>query len=252
MAPDRHAPVDRARFLYTPRRTVMLKNFLVVGTQRTGSTALHRALNFHPAIACGNEWTHEVSPFSKFSVTERALRGDLDVLDERQRKRISQTLHPGTEWLGFKICSARQTSGSFIRYAPALWFDRLEATSAGCRAGVIRDHRRDPSSGSVKYLSDQHRMWTGNKYPEDARRRCGGQGTASPCEQALDRRTSVRAQRNQSVPRRELRGFPRFEPRDGDGARHVPGLRSDRSRPSTTSSEASEPPRAHCISNFDG
>jgi hypothetical protein len=54
----------------------MPKNFVIVGTQRTGSTALFNLLNIHPEIACGAEWTYNRSWHEKIEVFERALRGD--------------------------------------------------------------------------------------------------------------------------------------------------------------------------------
>jgi hypothetical protein len=150
-------------------------NFLVVGTQRTGSTALHRALNFHPSIACGNEWTQHVSPLRKFAVTERALSGDFSILDARQRERISRSFHADTQWLGFKILF--RSSDKWLlhpRFAPALWFDRLEAytrwLSRRPHVRVIHIVRRSPIEWlKSKYLSDETRMWTGGKYPDDLR-----------------------------------------------------------------------------------
>jgi len=169
----------------------MLKNFLVLGTQRTGSTALHRALNFHPAITCGNEWTQHVSPLRKFPVTERALRGDLSVLDRRQRKRIGHTLRAGTEWLGFKILF--RSSDKWLvhpRYAPALWMDRLEAylrwLARRPSVRVIHIVRRDPVEWlKSKYLSDATHRWTGGSYPEGTR-------IEVPVENALRRLASKR------------------------------------------------------------
>jgi hypothetical protein len=153
----------------------MLENFLILGTQRTGSTALHRALNFHPAIACGNEWTQDVSPLRKFDVTERGLRGDFSVLSERQRRRIGPKFGPETRMLGFKILF--RSSDKWLlhpRLAPALWADRLEGyirwVAQRPALRVIHIVRSDSMEWlKSKYLSDATQSWTGRQYPESLR-----------------------------------------------------------------------------------
>jgi LPS sulfotransferase NodH len=105
----------------------MARNFIIVGTQRTGSTALYHSLNFHAAIACGGEWTQNVSWRKKLHVAQRALGGDFTVLSHRNRERINTVFHENTLWLGFKLLF--RSSNKWLlhpRFAPVLWSDRLE------------------------------------------------------------------------------------------------------------------------------
>jgi hypothetical protein len=149
-----------------------MKNFLIVGTQRTGSTALHRALNFHAQIACGGEWTLEVPSHRKLSVAEKGLRGDFSDLGERQRIRIERVFHDGTKWLGFKLLF--RSSGRWIvhpRFAPAIWLDRLEGHIAWLARRrdirVIHIVRRDPVEWlKSKFVSDRFQSWAGKEYPK--------------------------------------------------------------------------------------
>jgi hypothetical protein len=154
-------------------RQRVLKNFLIVGTQRTGSTALVRSLTFHPDIACGDEWTQHVPAHRKFAVTERALRGDFSVLTPIQRKRIEPAFGPQSRWLGFKLLF--RSSAKWLlhpRLAPALWLDRFAAYHRwiAARPGlhVIHIVRRDPVDWlKSKYLADTSRAYAAKAYPED-------------------------------------------------------------------------------------
>lgn len=150
----------------------MYRNFIIVGTQRTGSTALFRSLNFHPDVACGGEWTQDVPARRKLAVAERALSGDFSVLTPRQRKRIEPDFRPDTRWLGFKLLF--RSSGIWLfhpRLAPALWLDRLDgfigwiASRPAMR--VIHVVRLDPIDWlKSKYLADKSRAYAARAYPE--------------------------------------------------------------------------------------
>lgn len=150
----------------------MRRNFIIVGTQRTGSTALFRSLNFHPDVACGSEWTQDVPAHRKIRVAERGLAGDLTALSDRQRRRIESFLTPEARWLGFKLLF--RSSGFWRvhpRLAPALWLDRLEAFRRWIAAHpdlhVIHVMRNDPVEWlKSKYLADTSRAFAGQDYPE--------------------------------------------------------------------------------------
>lgn len=151
----------------------MFRNFLIVGTQRTGSTALVRSLTFHPDVACGDEWTQRVPAHRKFQVTEKSLSGDFSALTELQRKRIDPAFGSGTRWLGFKLLF--RSSDKWLihpRFAPALWLDRfgsyLRWVAARPALHVIHIVRNDPVDWlKSKYLADTSRAYAGKAYPED-------------------------------------------------------------------------------------
>jgi hypothetical protein len=151
----------------------VLRNFLIVGTQRTGSTALVRSLTFHPEIACGDEWTQHVPVHRKLSVTSRALAADFSVLTEAQRRRIAPAFGPQTRWLGFKLLF-RSTGKWFVspRLAPALWLDRFDGYRKWIAnhplLRVIHIVREDPIDWlKSKYLADTSRAYAGKAYPEN-------------------------------------------------------------------------------------
>jgi hypothetical protein len=108
----------------TPGRP--LRNFLIVGTQRSGSGAFAEALNCHPAIACGTEWTQNT--WRKFSIIEAALEGDFRLLLHGHALDIRRRMTPEKSALGFRrLFRASSRWIGHPRFAPALLADRLEA-----------------------------------------------------------------------------------------------------------------------------
>jgi hypothetical protein len=103
-------------------------SFLVVGTQRTGSSALANSLNTHPNISCGWEWTQKSSVLNKIAVAEEALSGDFRVLDRRHQKMLEGSVSASTAWLGFRRLF-RSTNRWLIhpRWSPANLVDQFEA-----------------------------------------------------------------------------------------------------------------------------
>lgn len=76
--------------------------FMIVGTYRTGSSALVHALNCHPKIACGLEWTQRVLPWRALAMTEHSLAGHLAVLRPKHQKQMEIVFSPSKTALGFK------------------------------------------------------------------------------------------------------------------------------------------------------
>jgi hypothetical protein len=151
-----------------------MQNFLIVGTQRTGSTALVRSLTFHPQIASGGEWVQHVPAFRKLAVAEQALAGDFSALTPRQRELVESRLNAGTKWLGFKVLF--RSSNKWIwhpRLAPALWLDRLEGFRkflvSRSEIRVIHIIRNDQIDWlKSKYLADRSKVYAaGRTYPEE-------------------------------------------------------------------------------------
>ena len=106
----------------------MMKNFLVVGVQRTGSSALAESLAMHPHVACGWEWTKDVDWRYKIRAGQHALRGDFLSLPERHRAHMTEVFNSSIVWLGFRRLF--RASGKWLIhpfFTPALWVDRLEA-----------------------------------------------------------------------------------------------------------------------------
>jgi hypothetical protein len=156
----------------------MPKNFLIVGTQRTGSQAFYAALNIHPAVVCGGEWTQRVMWPRKVSMAKRALDGDFHHLISRRPallEHYTSSFTPQTEWLGFKILFS--SSDKWIghpRFAPTLMKDSLGGHLRWLRSRpdiyIIQIIRRDTIDWlKSKYVARHTGLYTNKQYPEGTR-----------------------------------------------------------------------------------
>ena len=104
-----------------------MKNFLIVGTQRTGSSALAEFVGLHPMVTCGWEWTLQVPWRRKLEVAEQALAGNFSFLIQKHQDHMANVFDSRKIWLGFR-CLFRSSNKWIIhpRFSPALWLDRLE------------------------------------------------------------------------------------------------------------------------------
>jgi LPS sulfotransferase NodH len=103
-------------------------NFIIVGTQRTGSSVLAEAIGAHPQIACGWEWTQRGWRDNKIALAERGLAGDFAFLDAKNRAHMAEVIGRQTRWLGFRRLF--RSSDKWLlhpRISPPLWVDRFEA-----------------------------------------------------------------------------------------------------------------------------
>ena len=152
------------------------RNFLIVGTQRTGSQALYQALNLHPEVVCVGEVTHQVSYLLKLRAAEKALRGDLTTLignRPKDRRIVAARSPKEAGWLGIKILF--RSSDKWLahpRWAPALLLDRLDAHLAWLKSRpdihVIHLIRRDSIDWlKSKYLSRTTGLMMKKEYPSE-------------------------------------------------------------------------------------
>ena len=149
-----------------------MKNFLIVGTQRTGSSAIAEALSFHPMISCGWEWTQDVLWHRKLSVAKRALTGYFEVLSEKDRAHMVKTFNPKGKWLGFRRLF--RASNKWIihpRFSPALWMDRFEEhlkwIAMRDDIHIIHVVRNNNLAWlRSKFMSRKTNLYVGKRYPE--------------------------------------------------------------------------------------
>ncbi len=149
-----------------------MRNFVIVGTQRTGSSALAEALALHPDIACGWEWSQR-SPFNKkISIAKESLSGDFRNLDNNNQKHMLGLDLSTIDWLGYRRLF--RSSAKWIvhpRYSPALLVDRLGAHlrwfSSRPNIHVIHIIRRDNLAWiRSKVMSRASGKFFGEAYPE--------------------------------------------------------------------------------------
>ena len=104
-----------------------MKNFIIVGVQRTGSSALAESIGLNQMVTCGWEWTQRVPWKRKIEVAERALTGDFSLLKQEDKDHMTKVFDQRKSWLGFRRLF-RASNKWIIHpcFCPALWLDRLE------------------------------------------------------------------------------------------------------------------------------
>ncbi len=153
----------------------MRSNFVIVGTQRTGSSAIAQSIGLHPRISCGWEWSLHASWRNKIKVPEAALAGDFSGLRHLERDHIASSLKPGAKWLGYR--SLFRSSDKWLfrpSWSPALWMDRLNAHlewfASRPEIHIVHIVREDNIAWlRSKYMSRATNTYTSTTYPEDLR-----------------------------------------------------------------------------------
>ena len=144
-----------------------MKNFIVVGTQRTGRSALAELIGAHEKMVCGWEWTVRTNYRKKITTAEQALSGNFDKLAHKHRDYMKSVLKPNTECLGYR--QLFRSSHKWLwhpRYSPALYIDRLSAFKdwiSDCpNLHVIHIVRKDNIAWlTSKSISNQTGKYTG-------------------------------------------------------------------------------------------
>ena len=152
-----------------------MKNFIIVGVQRTGSSALAESIGLHPQVASGWEWTQKVSWVKKISAAERGLAGDFTLLPSNEQKHMASVFQTDMEWLGFRRLF--RASDKWIGHpcmAPALWVDRLEDHILWLRGRrdihIIHLVRRQTLDWLKSvYVAKATNYYVNQKYPADLR-----------------------------------------------------------------------------------
>jgi hypothetical protein len=150
-----------------------MKNFVIVGTQRTGSSALAESIGLHPAVACGWEWSLRVPWHLKIAAPEKAFRGDFSLLADHEREHMERIFSEKTVWLGYR--SLFRSSDKWLiapKYSIALLADRFHAylrwLSQQADLHIVHIVRRDNIEWlKSKFVSSASNSYVGKEYPED-------------------------------------------------------------------------------------
>lgn len=148
-------------------------NFLIVGAQRTGSSALAEVIGNRDEISCGWEWTQRAMPWKKIKLAKLGLDGVFTSLDTNHQQHMQRTMADQCQWLGFRRLF--RSSDKWVvhpRLAPALLIDRLEGhidwLAKRKDIHVIHIVRRDNIEWlKSKYVSKAAGSYVGRKYPEE-------------------------------------------------------------------------------------
>lgn len=152
-----------------------LNNFVIVGTQRTGSSAIVEALGTHPEICCGREWTQETFPPLKIKIASQALQGNFMHLDLPNRTHMQSVFSEDIRWIGFKRLF--RSSDKWLlhpKHSPVLWLDTFSTHMRWFvdqpSLHIIHIVRHDNLAWlRSKSISKKTTLYFGEKYPENIR-----------------------------------------------------------------------------------
>lgn len=135
----------------------LYQKFLVVGVQRTGSSALAELINTHPAIATGWEWSERANYPSKLQILEQGLAGEFAKLTTKNREHIESSIGSETRHLGF-----RRLFGASNKWVGT------PATSIKLIADRFNDHRRwlgrNTDVRIIHIVRNNHIEWLKSKF----------------------------------------------------------------------------------------
>ncbi len=152
--------------------TKSYRNFLIVGTQRTGSSALAEIIDVRNDMACGWEWTQHAVPWSHLKVAKIALTGNFAYLDEAHQQHMQRSVKTQCQWLGYRrLFRSSDKWAVHPRFAPALYLDRLNGhinwLSKRPDIHIIHIVRNDNVNWlKSKFVSKAADSYVGRHYPE--------------------------------------------------------------------------------------
>jgi LPS sulfotransferase NodH len=149
-----------------------MKNFIVLGTQRTGSSAITKLINSHPNILCGLEWTASKPRKKKIETASDLLSCNFKSLQVYDKEYVDIKYSENINWVGFKILFS--SSDKWIlnpRYSIALWFDQLSNHLNWLKSRqdthVIHIVRNDNMDWIKSvFLAKTTKMFSEKKYPD--------------------------------------------------------------------------------------
>jgi len=147
--------------------------FILLGTQRTGSSALAEGLALHSQVACGWEWTQHIRFRHKLKVMEDALMGDFSSLALREKQQMLMQMSDHITHIGFRRLFRSSDKWRFQpQYCMAFLLDRLAAHRRWLAEHpdvfvihVIRQKNVDWLAS--KALAKQSGMYFGQAYPRN-------------------------------------------------------------------------------------
>jgi hypothetical protein len=149
-----------------------MENFILLGTQRTGSSAIAKLINLHPHILCGLEWTLTINRKNKISTAKDLLSCNFSTLHGFNKEYVNQKFSKSLNWLGFKILFS--SSNKWIlhpRYSIPLWVDHLKGhlnwLKNNPEVHVIHIVRNDNLEWLKSiFLAKESKLYSGKKYPD--------------------------------------------------------------------------------------
>ena len=148
----------------------------MVGTYRSGTSAIVEAVGSHPRILCGDQVHHRDCPHGARSRSPKiSLNGDFAGLLQKHRTQVQNGITDLTSVIGFKRLS-RSSKKRLVhpRFAPAIIVDRLEGhlkwLARNPQVRVVHVVRTDNLAWlESKALAHASGRYSGGQYPDSLR-----------------------------------------------------------------------------------
>lgn len=128
--------------------------FVIVGTQRTGSSLVATTINMHDEVSCGWEWTRDVSPFNKITIVQNGLSSRFEKLPEPHKSKMMKAVSP---IIGFRLLFSSSPKWFFSpKLNVAHIWERLES--------FIKWFSKQPNIKIIHILRNDHLAWIASLY----------------------------------------------------------------------------------------
>jgi LPS sulfotransferase NodH len=158
-------------FFFDLRETLM-DNFLLVGTQRTGSSALAKLINMHEKILSGLEWTQKIPRGKKIKIAKEILSGNFTSFKGFDKNYVEKKNKNEIKWIGFKILFS--SSNKWVihpKFSIPLWADHfnehLKWFKRNPDVHIIHIIRKNNIEWLKSvFLAKETKIYSGNVYPD--------------------------------------------------------------------------------------
>lgn len=150
-----------------------MNRFVIVGTQRTGSSTLAESIGMHPSVACGWEWSLRVPWRNKVRAAEKGLEGDFSLLMDHERQHMESIFSEQTTWIGYRSLFRSSDKWLFSpTLSPGLFADRFYDYLAWFKSQtglhIIHIVRHDNIEWlKSKFMARAANAYVEKEYPED-------------------------------------------------------------------------------------
>lgn len=148
-----------------------MKNHILLGTQRIGSSAISKLINLHPEILSGLEWTQKTKKKKKLIKTVELLSGNFRSLSGFDEEYVKNKSFDQLRWIGFKVLFSSSNKWIFHpKYSIALWADHFNRHLKWLRMNNdihIIHLVRGKNIEWIKsvFMAKETKLFSGQKYP---------------------------------------------------------------------------------------
>ncbi|HSG98128.1 MAG TPA: sulfotransferase [Woeseiaceae bacterium] len=153
-----------------------VKQFIITGTERVGSSTFANSLSYHSKIACGWEWSLRVPWWRRVKACRSAMHGDFRLLSKRHQDHMASEFSEESTCLGYRnLFRANDKWLKEPSWALSLYLDRFY--------DMTHWWQSDPAIHVIHIVRTNNLAWlrskfvarktssfgAGNLYPDDLR-----------------------------------------------------------------------------------